>query len=79
MMELLIKCGVNVDHQDSDGITALIGASCSGHFDMVKFLLVSGAKKDHRDNEGKTALDHLTSSKTNTQIIELLQQEIVQN
>ena len=55
-MQLLLDNGAEVDHQDRDGWTALMGASRRGHVGIVQTLLAEGAEINHQDNEGWTAL-----------------------
>jgi len=57
----LLSYGALVDHQDSDGQTALHMAAIAGIPTVVKLLLCFGADADARDHRGKTA-DELSSS-----------------
>ena len=52
----LIDTGVNLNHQDEYGYTALIWAVCYNKIEMVKILLSSGANKEIEDIEKHNAL-----------------------
>ena len=51
----VITEGVNVNHSDGYGWTALMCASFAGHEDVVKYLLEHGANKSLVNSHGKTA------------------------
>ncbi|EFA12151.1 acyl-CoA-binding domain-containing protein 6 [Tribolium castaneum] len=57
ILELLFKCGANVDLQDSDGQTALHYASSCGHLECIKILLTCNARRDIVDGEGLSPED----------------------
>jgi ankyrin repeat protein len=54
--ELVFSQRAHVDVCDDTGMTALILASCHGHFDLVTFLLNRGATINHLTDAGITAL-----------------------
>ncbi len=58
----LLKAGVNVNAQATNGQTALMVAATKGYADMVKILLDGGADVAVVDNEGRTALKLATKS-----------------
>ena len=55
-VELLLKCGANVNATGSNGESALMWASSCGYLDVMKTLLDGGANVDMSDNDGFTAL-----------------------
>jgi len=55
---LLTHQDIDVNHQDSLGSTALMGAAQIGWTDMVALLIEHGADPAIEDNFGTTALDH---------------------
>ena len=58
IQELLKAGGVDINARDSDGKTALILATDSGHSKAIMVLLDEGADKLVQDNkEGETAFD----------------------
>ena len=48
--------GVDINHQNIYGVTALTWCSEKGHFDIVKFLIEKGADINYQNNTGSTAL-----------------------
>jgi len=56
VMLLLDKTGIDVDHQDGHGNTALMAASMQGKADMVTLLVNANAKLDLQSHKGNTAL-----------------------
>ena len=54
-MKKLSTQGVNVDHSDGYGWTALMCAGIAGHENVVEYLLKHGANKSLVNNQGKTA------------------------
>ena len=62
---------IDLDYKDEGGATALIQASCFGHFDVVKQLLDSGASPNNQDNSKWTAL-MWASNNGHKDIMELL-------
>jgi len=57
VVELLISCGVDMDHQDKGGNTALMWATGNGSINSVDWLLGKGADATIRNESGRTALD----------------------
>jgi ankyrin repeat protein len=60
-VEVLLRQGASVHHQDIQGSSALHYASANARTESVKLLLESSADPNLRDNEGKTPLTRLTS------------------
>lgn len=60
IVKRLLDHGANINHQDSDGRTALsVAALCAhngGYTKVVSLLLDSGAFVDHEDKDGMTPL-----------------------
>lgn len=67
----LITSGVNLNHQDEYGYTALIWAASYSKPDMVKLLLDAGADKDITDVNNHSAL-YWANYYKNKEIISLL-------
>ena len=59
---LLLAAGANVDKQENNGWTPLMGAAYNGNIEVVKELLKAGANKKLKNKDGKTAYG-LTSNK----------------
>ncbi|MCR2048833.1 ankyrin repeat domain-containing protein [Acetatifactor muris] len=57
LLSLFLERGVNVNHADNTGMTALMSADK----DMIKLLLRAGADLTMADNAGNTALHHALS------------------
>ena len=57
LLSLFLERGVNVNHADNTGMTALMSADK----DMAKLLLRAGADLTMADNAGNTALHHALS------------------
>jgi ankyrin repeat protein len=55
-VELLLKCGANVNATGSNGESALMWASSCGYLDVMQTLMDCGANVDMSDNDGFTAL-----------------------
>ena len=70
----LIEVGVDVNHQDTVGYTALMAASEMGHIDIVKLLIEEGADVNHQDDGGYTAL-RAASEMGHIDIVKLLIEE----
>jgi ankyrin repeat protein len=54
-VELLLRCGADINAKDFDGRTALFEAALSGHLKVVAILLERGADTHVRDIGGRTA------------------------
>ena len=77
VIELLIECGADVDHQDSHSKSALILAigNTDASFEVVKILLEFGAEVDLQDDDGLSALMYALTkepSRSQYKTIELL-------
>ena len=57
-LENLINSGANVNWQDKDGKTSLMGYAAEGNIESCKLLLKHGARVDIKDNKGLTAMDY---------------------
>lgn len=62
--DLLLKEGANLDHQSSDGSTALHIASFAGALSLVELMLLNGANPDIPDHEGRLPLHWATKPKS---------------
>ena len=72
MVRCLLAAGVEKDIRDDvDGMTALMLASESGHFEVARLLLEAGAEKECSDDDGWTAL-MLASDNGHLEIARLL-------
>ena len=67
----LLEEGIDINHQDHNGHTALITASSKGHKEIVQALLSQGAKIDKKTNGGYTALIS-ASHDGRTEIVQML-------
>lgn len=56
-VRLCRELGLDVNDQNSMGVTALMGAANRGSDDIIRFLVDEGARLDLRDNEGRNAFD----------------------
>lgn len=78
VLEKLIKSGANVNAQDNNGTTALMGYAGDGNIETCKLLLKHGAKVDIKDKKGLTAVDYACTTlkqpdnKLKAEIIKLL-------
>jgi hypothetical protein len=54
---LCLELGLDVNDQNSMGVTALMGAANRGSDDIIRFLVDEGARLDIRDGEGRNAFD----------------------
>ena len=70
-IRFLVKAGANVNTQDNDGWTPLIGAANAGSIEAVKILIKAGANVNAQDNDKNTALS-LAKEVGNTEIVKLL-------
>lgn len=74
MMDSLFKTPKHVcdlDHQDTNGLTALHYATDLGHIEVVQFLINAGCRVDVGEIENLTAL-HLASARGRTELVSLL-------
>jgi ankyrin repeat protein len=69
--KLITNPNININHQDANGSTALIGAAHHGHTQTVQALIAAGADINLADPNGHTPLMHATS-KNHTAIAQLL-------
>jgi len=56
-VKLCIDLGMDVNHANSMGLTALHGAANRGSNDIIELLVAHGARLDARDREDRTPLD----------------------
>jgi ankyrin repeat protein len=56
-VRLCLELGLDVNDQNSMGVTALMGAANRGSDDIIRFLVDEGARLDIRDGEGRNAFD----------------------
>lgn len=61
MVNLLINYGIDVNHQDVDGCTALHFAICDEQYDLAKLLLNNGADPAIVDKRGESPYDDLVN------------------
>jgi uncharacterized protein len=59
-VKLCYELGMDVNTQNSMGITALMAAANRGSDDIIKFLVEKGAKLDTTDKEGRNAMSWAT-------------------
>ena len=62
VIEVLLRHGAKVNHQDNYGSSGLHYASANGRTETVKLLLESGANPNLQDREGKMPLARLASA-----------------
>lgn len=55
-VELLLAHGVNIDSEDSEGMTPLFYAAYRGKLDLLHYLLSKGANASHIEHQGRTAV-----------------------
>jgi ankyrin repeat protein len=55
-VKLCHELGMDVNQQNSMGLTALMGAANNGSDDIIRFLVEKGAKLELKDKEGRSAL-----------------------
>ncbi len=67
----MIPPQININHQDSHGMTALHWAAAQGHNNIVKLLLDFGANVNLQNAEGNTPL-HLAARNGNLSVVKLL-------
>ena len=70
----LVEVGVDVNHRDEYGMTALMWASWLNHPSIVKVLLNAGADINAFDPVGRSALCMAASRPDNHQIVQIIQQ-----
>lgn len=73
ILDILIKSGAEINHLQSDGVSALMLAAGAGHSDIVKILLERGADTEIKDQLGMTAREYAALLKK-PEIITLLEQ-----
>eukprot|EP01032_Pedospumella_encystans_P009143 gene9143-10790_t len=71
---ILSKPGINTNHRNEDGETALMEAAGNDYLEIVELLLENGADRNLQDQDGWTAL-HWASSNGYTKILKLLLQK----
>lgn len=72
-VNILIDNGINIDHTNKVGVTALMITSCnSNNCNIIKKLIHTGANVNKQDNQGKTALMYAIVKSDNIDIVELL-------
>ncbi len=71
-MGVLIQKGINVDHQDAEGHTALFKATINNKLGIAEILSNIGANLDKKNEHGKTALNNAMDKKCNNDVIEFL-------
>eukprot|EP00049_Salpingoeca_infusionum_P016695 m.343718 g.343718 ORF g.343718 m.343718 type:complete len:1341 (+) comp16131_c0_seq8:190-4212(+) len=71
-VQLLIKHGSPVNHQDLDGMTALHHACRCGHVGAVEALLCAGADPFVPDANGDVAIHYASHTQHATELIEIL-------
>jgi len=72
VVDELLDCGAEIDHQNEDGATALLLASWSGRNQVVHKLLDRGAQIDGQNKNGWTALLAASCAGHTTAVRELL-------
>jgi len=70
VLEMLVKAGADVNHQDEDGITPLMVNS--DNKSKIELLLKLGADKSIKDKQGKTAYDEVKDDKSVSEEIKSL-------
>jgi len=73
VVDVLLKFGANIDHQDMGGDYPTLFAAFHGHNDIVKALCKAGAKVDLQNQSGHTALMIAVNSRLLDTVIVLLQ------
>ncbi|MBN1647141.1 MAG: ankyrin repeat domain-containing protein [Spirochaetales bacterium] len=73
--DLLIRSGADINHQQNDGVNALMLAAGGGHLDCARILAEAGAELDLKDNLGMTALKYAKLMKKD-KTAEFLEQKI---
>ena len=57
VLELLVRAGADLDHQNDSGATCLMYAASTGKVDVLKYLLAAGADPGLANQDEFTALD----------------------
>eukprot|EP00057_Strongylocentrotus_purpuratus_P029946 XP_780286.3 PREDICTED: ankyrin repeat domain-containing protein 39-like [Strongylocentrotus purpuratus] len=70
VVKYLVSVG-EVNKGDTDGWTALHGASQNGHLDVTRYLISQGAQMNKGNNDGRTAL-HIASHKGHLDVTKYL-------
>ncbi len=60
VLELFLKGGMDLETQDSSGVTALMYAALNGHVEAAALLIEEGAHVNAQDKLGRRALDYAT-------------------
>lgn len=58
LASLLIKNGININIQDTEGVTPIMLAAQTGNIDLVQILLDNKADLTLKDNNGQTVVDY---------------------
>ena len=56
-LRYLVEHGVNLNHEDNSGRTAVHEAARNGQVEVLQLLKKLGCDMEHCDNEGETPLD----------------------
>uniref|UniRef100_A0A914DN02 Major sperm protein n=1 Tax=Acrobeloides nanus TaxID=290746 RepID=A0A914DN02_9BILA len=70
IVELLLKHGADIEHQNTEGETCLMTASSRNNIEVVCYLLEKGADSNIKDKYGRTALFYVVNE--NKLIVKLL-------
>ena len=70
-IRFLVRAGANVNAQDNDGWTALVGAANAGNIEATKILIKAGANVNAQDHDGNTTLS-IAREAGSTEIVKLL-------
>jgi ankyrin repeat protein len=71
VVEVYLQAGVELNRQDSSGLTPLIVAASAGRIGMVRRLLAAGGSVDFAAFDGMTALHH-AALRDDLQMLEML-------
>lgn len=61
-VQKLLSVGINPNMQDENGMTALMQASASGQYDVVKRLLKADVNQNMQDKDGWTAFAFISDA-----------------
>ena len=78
IIDLMITNGADVDHQNTDGYSALHVAAMNGCIEGVKILLANGVNVGLMDNDMMTARDY-AEEEEQWEIMELLDEHMLKN